>query len=183
MHPRIAELTQYVDQQRSMLTAAVGQVAAARHRESPGMGRWSVVNVIEHVAIVEKRIGGNLGTWIAEERAKGLPRETDPSPILPSINTERFSDRSRPVKTSPAAEPTGIASIHDAMTALGAAGTAFREAIAQGDGYALGTVVRPHGGLGPLTLYEWIAFVGGHMTRHALQIREIGLQLAQRGAR
>lgn len=183
MHPRIAELENYLGQQQAQLTAAVAQIAAARYRDSPGAGRWSVVNVLEHVAIVERRIGHRLGEWIAEGRAGGLARETDTSPILPTINVERFIDRSRPVKTSAASEPTGTVTVEDAMRALAEARTAFKQAVAEGDGYALATIVQPHPGLGPMHLYEWIAFVGGHMGRHAMQIREIGVALAAAGGR
>ena len=183
MHPRIAELNQYLDQQRSVLTAACAAVAAGRYRESPGVGRWSVVDVLEHLVIVERRLGASIGGWIAEEKGKGLPRETDISPILPTINTDRFVDRSRRVQTSKASEPTGKVSIEDAMRTLGDARTAFKQMMTEGDGFALARIVRPHPGLGPMHGYEWIAFVGGHMARHALQIREIGTTLAASAGR
>lgn len=183
MHPRIAELDEFIGQQRALLTAAVGQIAASRHRDPPGEGRWSVVNVLEHVAIVERRIGKGLGEWIADARANGLAREADASPILPTINVDRFVDRSRAIKTTVAGEPTGQVTVDQAMHDLTAARTVVKSAMADGDGYALATVVRPHPVLGPLNVYEWIAFVGGHMCRHAMQIREIGLALEASGGR
>ena len=183
MHPRIAELNEYLDQQRAALTAAVAQIASARCHESPGAGRWSVVEVLEHVAIVERRIGQNLAGWITEARAQGLPKEADPSPILPTINTDRIVDRSRRVVTSKASEPTGKVSLEEAMRSVNDARSAFKQAMTDGDGYALTQVVRPHPALGPMHGYEWIAFVGGHMMRHALQIREIGTTLAASGGR
>lgn len=178
MHPRIAELDEYLGQQRALLTAAVAQIAASRHRESPGADRWSVVHVLEHVAIVERRVGERFAGWIAEARAQGLPRETDSSPILPTIDTDRFVDRSRPVRTSRELEPTGAVSVEEAMQALAGTRATFKLAIAEGDGYALAQVVRPHPVFGPMHLYAWIAFVGGHMCRHAMQVREIGVALA-----
>jgi uncharacterized damage-inducible protein DinB len=36
----------------------------------------------------------------------------------------------------------------------------------------------PHALLGPLTLYEWVLFVGQHEARHAGQVRDIARQLA-----
>ncbi|HVZ50295.1 MAG TPA: DinB family protein [Gemmatimonadaceae bacterium] len=183
MHPRMAELDDYIGQQRALLTAAVAQIAVHRHGDSPGEGRWSVVNVLEHVAIVEARIGKGLGQWIAEERAHGLARETDTSPILPLIRPERFVDRSRPIKTTAAGEPSGMITVDEAMHRLASARAAVKAAMVDGDGYALATAHRPHPALGPLNLYEWIAFVGGHMQRHAMQVREIGLALEAAGGR
>jgi hypothetical protein len=59
-------------------------------------------------------------------------------------------------------------------------GRAVREAAGAGDGLALGTVYHPHPQFGPLSLYQWIAFVGAHEGRHAAQIRETGEALAKR---
>lgn len=183
MHPRIAELEEYLGQQRAQLTAAVAQIEVARFRDTPALGRWSVIHVLEHVAIVERSIAERFAGWVGEARAAGLARETDSSPILPTINVDRFVDRSRPVKTSAANEPTGTVSVEEAMRALADARTALKAAIAEGDGYALSQVTRPHPGFGPMHLYAWIAFVGGHMGRHAMQIREIGVALTAPGGR
>jgi len=179
----MTELAEYLGQQRAQLTAAVAQIAAARYRDSPGAERWSVVQVLEHVAIVETRIGQSLAGWITEAKAAGLGKETDTSPILPTINIDRFVDRSRPIKTSAAGEPTGTLSADGALHALSDARSRLVEVMADGSGYALKEVVRPHPGLGPMHLYEWIAFVGGHMCRHAMQIREIGVALSASGSR
>ena len=183
MHPRIAELEEYLGQQRAQLTAAVAQIAASRYRDSPGAERWSVVEVLEHVAIVERGIGQRISGWLTEAKAAGLGNETDSSPILPTLNVDRFVDRSRPVKTSAAAEPTGKLTVDEAMHALAEARASFLEVVAECSGYALKDVVHPHSGLGPMHLYEWIAFAGGHMCRHAMQIREIGVALAASGQR
>jgi hypothetical protein len=180
MHPRIVELNEYLGQQRGLLTAAVAQIATSRHRDAPAAGRWSVVNVLEHLAIVERGLAGRIGNWIDEARGGGLARETDVSPILPTINLERFVDRSRPVKTSAANEPTGTVSVEEAMRALSVARASTREVLASGSGYALATVSHDHPTFGPMHLYEWIAFIGGHECRHAMQIREIGVALARR---
>jgi hypothetical protein len=48
------------------------------------------------------------------------------------------------------------------------------------DGLALGGVLATHPRLGSLNVYQWVLFVGGHETRHAAQIREIGEALRAR---
>ena len=45
-------------------------------------------------------------------------------------------------------------------------------AIAAADGLALGRVSAPHPALGQFNGYDWIAFAGTHVARHAAQIRE-----------
>jgi hypothetical protein len=41
------------------------------------------------------------------------------------------------------------------------------------DGLALSEIVQPHPVLGPINLYQWIAFVGAHEARHAAQVMEL----------
>lgn len=184
MHPRIAELEQYLRQQRAQLTADVAQIAAARYRVSPGAERWSVVHVLEHLAIVERRVTSGITVWMREAKAAGLEKETQTSPILPTIDVNRFVDRTRPLKSPAEVTPTGTLSMDDAMRGIAEARTAFLAVVtAECDGYALAQVVQPHPAFGPLNMYEWIAFVGGHMMRHAMQIREIGMAFAASGTR
>jgi hypothetical protein len=68
-------------------------------------------------------------------------------------------------------EPTGL-DADAAWAALERATMEVRASIAEGDGLALSTITHPHPLFGPLTLYDWIAFVGAHEARHAAQIRE-----------
>jgi hypothetical protein len=70
-----------------------------------------------------------------------------------------------------------------AAAALEQSRKAFREVVAAGDGLALGTVSASHVLLGPLTLYEWVLFVGQHELRHAMQIRGIREQVGAGEAR
>src|SRR6266850_733005 len=63
MHPRIEEVLNYLDTERSALREAVELVPAAARNQSPGADRWSVAQVLQHLAGVENRVGmGRAGT-------------------------------------------------------------------------------------------------------------------------
>jgi HAD superfamily hydrolase (TIGR01509 family) len=177
MHPRLVELIDFIDRQRPDLERAVAEVPEADRTRAPGAGQWSVAQVLEHLVLIERGLAKRFAGWLAEHRAGGLAAEIDGEPILPRIDTARALDRSRRLRTSAAGEPTGRLSVDDARTALDEARRDLKAALASGDGLALGEVVRPHPGLGPLNMYEWIAFVGTHMARHAAQIREVSVAL------
>jgi uncharacterized damage-inducible protein DinB len=55
MHPRIQELLTYLDDARAALLAAVSEAPPAILTERPGEDRWSIADVLEHLAIVERR--------------------------------------------------------------------------------------------------------------------------------
>jgi hypothetical protein len=175
VHPRTAELLQYLDIQREALRAAVERIPASQREQSPAPGRWSVAEILEHLSLVETSLTRLFTVRLAEARARGLGAETETTPVLASLDLARLVDRSYSVTASEAAQPRGGLGAAAAWSALEAARQAFREAILSGEGLALGEVVhpRPHPVFGVLNLYQWVAFVGGHEARHTAQILEI----------
>jgi hypothetical protein len=177
MHPRTEELLQYLDTQREILRAAVERVPPELREVAPEPGRWSVAGVIEHLARVETSLTRLFTSRLTEAKALGLGLETDPTPILGTLGMERVINRSQRVTTSQAGQPQAGLSAEMAWMALEAAGAAFREALLDGDGLALGELVHPHAALGPFNFYQWAAFAGAHEARHAAQIEEIAAEL------
>jgi predicted O-methyltransferase YrrM len=180
VHTRLIELTDYLDREQRELSATLRNIPEDHRREAPARGRWSVVDVIEHLSIVEARMAVRFANWIAEARAAGVPAETDESPILPSINTARLLDRSARFVAPEVAHPTSQMTFDAAWQSLKGARAEVKRVIATADGLALGQIVHPHAVLGPMTMYEWFAFVGGHTARHTAQIVEIGATVAGR---
>lgn len=172
MHPRTLELLNYLDTSRATLQSAFGAVQPVLRTYPPAPGRWSAAAVVEHVAIVERRVSKLLETQIAAAQAEGrAQRERDATPILPTIGLNRVLDRTNPVTAPDVAQPTGL-DAETAWAALEQAGAAVRHALESADGLALGAITAPHPLFGPLTFYEWFAFLGAHEARHACQIRE-----------
>ncbi|HKO15928.1 MAG TPA: DinB family protein [Gemmatimonadaceae bacterium] len=170
MHARTAELLGYLDQQSAVLRAAYDAVPAASRGLRPAPGRWSPAEVVQHVALVERRLTQRIAQLVQQARA--LPPERDRSPVLPSVHLARVLDRTRPITASEAAQPRDA----DPARVWGEfedARAAARELVVSADGLALGAVSAPHPVLGDLNGYGWIAFVGAHAARHAAQIREI----------
>ena len=172
MHARTRELLDYLDAQRAGLRDAFEAVPSTLRDVAPGSGRWSAAGIVEHLAIVELRVAAILTAKIAAARADGLAAETSTDQVLPTIDTAKVLDRSTRVAAPPTGLPTGLTS-DEAWSALERAGRAVREALASGDGLALGTVMHPHPLFGPLSAYYWFGFMAAHEGRHAAQIREI----------
>jgi hypothetical protein len=124
------------------------------------------------LAIVERRVTQRLATLI--EQARALPRETETTSVLGAHLTARAVDRTRRFVTSEASEPrdTDPAHVWDDFMA---ARRDLMNVVATGDGLALGGVSAPHPALGEFTAYDWIAFTGAHVARHADQLRENAL--------
>ena len=174
MHPRTTELLRHLDLQHERLRNAVESVPREQREKKPRPDRWSVAEVIEHLSIVETRIGRVFDAKLAEARNAGAVREErETSPVVGSIDMARVLDRSRRITAAEASLPSGKLDADAAWTALESARTALRDSVRAADGLALGEIVQPHPVLGPINLYQWIAFVGGHEARHAAQVMEL----------
>jgi hypothetical protein len=174
MHTRTIELLTYLDEQRALLRGAFEEVPAASRQRAPAPGRWSAVEVIEHVGLVERLIAQRLAEAIASARADHVGPEQATEPVLPTFTAHltRLLDRTTTIEAPPAVRPTGLTA-EAAWRALEEAGASVREALTAGDGLALGTRTMPQRILGEMPLSYFFAFIGAHEARHAAQLLEI----------
>jgi hypothetical protein len=173
VHPRTSEVLRHLDTQHQRLRKAVDSVPRARREVKPSPERWSVAEVIEHLSIVETRIERVFAKKLDEARAAGLGPERDASSVLGAFDMDRVLDRTRRITAAEAALPSGKLDADAAWEALERARETLCASVRASDGLALGEVIHPHPVLGPINLYQWIAFVGGHEARHAAQVLEL----------
>ena len=183
MHPRITEVLTYLDTQRAVLERAVATVPANLRKRRPSPERWSVAEILAHLAIVEGRVTQLLGAQIGAARAAGLGSERETSGVVSTVDVARVLDRSRPVTASAASQPPADADVDIALAALAERRDALRATLAAADGLALAEVSAPNPALGPLNVYQWVVFVAAHEARHAAQIHETVGALAGSGGR
>jgi hypothetical protein len=182
MRPRTRELLAHLDGHHAELRRAVDTVPVALRARPPAADRWSVANVLEHLAIVERRVVQGLARGLAEARSGGLPPDTDASVVRPA-DIARYLDRERRLVAGAASQPTGHVAAEEAWAAIEEVRGSTRALVVETDEIAVDAVVLPHPVFGPLDFYQWIVFLGGHEGRHALQVREIGRAVARHGDR
>ena len=165
------------------MRAAVDTIPPVHRERRPGPDRWSVAEVLEHLAIVERRIAGRLADALtaaafakasASQGQEGNGAATSPSgSVIDQTQIAKYSDRSQRFKTSEASEPKGGITADEAWTMLEAARTEVAKAVRESDAYPFSEPIAPHPRFGPYTFRQWVAFLGGHEARHADQIREM----------
>jgi hypothetical protein len=151
MHPRSRELIDSLDDRRAELQRAVDEIPVPLRNRQPASDRWSVADVLEHLALLEERIGscsrGNSPT-----HAKGLGPERDSSPVGPTFELSQIVDRTRRLVASETAQPRSGVDVISAWGRLERAREATRDALSSADGLALCEVMAPHPVLGHLNL-------------------------------
>jgi uncharacterized damage-inducible protein DinB len=177
MHPRLTELRAYVDAQRSDLLAAASALPLERWTERPGPGRWSLVELFEHLYKVEHSCARVIARGVADARAADHPMETDEHSVLGTLDGTGLRDRSRRLEVPERVAPAGGWTPEEALDRLAASRAELYEAMQAGNGLALGSVYQTHARLGEIDLYRWILFVAEHEARHVQQAAEIVEQL------
>jgi uncharacterized damage-inducible protein DinB len=177
MHPRIEEVINYLDNERTALREAVERVPPELRDQSPGADRWSVAQVLHHLAIIEKRVGLGMAKWVNDANTSGIGAETETSSVMNSLPLELIADRSKRRNAPDEVRPPGDLDAEAAWTALDQSRETLRAAFLSGDGLALSKVIQSHPVLGPINLYQWMLFVGSHEIRHTGQVVEIAEQL------
>jgi DinB superfamily len=140
-----------------------------------------VNEILEHLALVERRFEARVAEAIAKARAAGLDREGDVRIPLDEDLRRTVRDRSGRRKAPEAVIPSGAWDHTAAWAALDAARQSFRETVGSADGLALNTVTSEHHRWGALTVYQWVEVLANHEARHAEQIVEVAAALRSAG--
>ncbi|MEO8483815.1 MAG: DinB family protein [Acidobacteriota bacterium] len=174
MHPRTQELLTHLAHSRADLTHALASVPPQERHIKPGPDQWSVAEILEHLSIVETRIGDMVARDVTTAKLAGLGRETTDSSVLASLDVAGLKDRSQKRVASGPSLPIGTIDAAEAWTRLEASRARLEAVLRDADGWALETLSQAHPRLGAMNLYQWIGFVGAHESRHAAQIVETG---------
>src|SRR5204862_7040487 len=139
--------------------------------------RWSVAEVLEHLALVEARFRTMLADRLNEAKAAGVAPESETSPIVGTCDVASLLDRSDKHVAPDAVVPQGN-DWQAAWNTLEAARQSFLDVYRNADGLALGDVIYQHPRLGKLNFYQWGVWLGAHEARHTEQIHEISATLS-----
>jgi hypothetical protein len=179
LHPRIDELIDYITEHRRRVHEAVASVPAELREQKPAPDRWSVAEVVEHLALVEQRIAALVTAQVTAARARGVEPDPDTSSVVASYpNVAAVVDRTRKISSPTAVRPTGTVDSEGGTQALVQAHAALVTSLQNANGVNLEHLMQTHPALGPLNLYHWVVSLGLHDARHAAQIREVAESLA-----
>jgi DinB superfamily len=168
-----AGVLELLERERAGLLTSVGQVPEALRNQRPSPEHWSVAEILEHLATVERLITSLIAT-----RGREPPLE----PVSPAILQEarlspagaaRIRDRAERVEAPDRIRPAGQLGPAEALEALTATRAALVAAFLAADPAALDGVTARHPVIGLLTLRGWVMSVGHQEARHAAQVAEI----------
>jgi hypothetical protein len=158
-------LIELLESGRQDVLGAVEGLTEVEALAKPSLDRWSALECLEHVVIVEERFQG----WLEN----GTPIASVPRPENESRLFSMVTDRKSRVAAPEAVVPSGrYSALKEAVAAFNA--TRDRSVnLVKERGEALYTIGARHARFGDLNGVEVIHLLVGHAGRHAAQIREI----------
>lgn len=158
----------YLEQTRDGVIAATKGLSEAQMKFKPAPDRWSIAEVLEHIATVEDALFQNVTEKVMKAPAGQSTRDTAKTD---AAIMAMLPDRSHKVKAPPEFVPTGRWTPAESLDH-------FQQSRAKTISYLESTQgLRDHvvdSPLGqPLDAYEWLLFMAGHSERHTKQIEEV----------
>ena len=112
MQARIAEVLDCLDAEITALRTAVDSVPAGARHVRPAGDRWSVAEVLEHLAMVESGVMKACARQLAAARDGGLAEESASTPIRQTLPPEAVANRERRLIAPGNFAPTGVATVN-----------------------------------------------------------------------
>ncbi len=167
----------YLQQTRSGALGAISGLSDAQWRFKPAPERWSILEVVEHMAFVLERVAGPTREALAAAPAAPPNRDCQ---LIDAIVIHQFPNRLNKFPSPPFANPVGrFESPAEAKNALlqgFAALTEYLESVPDLREHALEAMplkAATNGVHQVMDGYQWILAAAAHAERHTKQILEV----------
>ena len=160
------EIVQHLEHGRAEFLASVAGLSASQAAIRPDPARWSVLDCVEHVTMVEERFLG----WL--ETAKKLDEPRIDKQKEAGLLT-RVADRSVRAQSPEAVLPIGrFTTLEQALEQFNV-NRARSIQFAQDRSHELYSLGAEHPRFGPMNGVEFLILIAAHARRHAAQIQEV----------
>jgi hypothetical protein len=133
--------------------------------------RWTILEILEHLWLMEKSFGSLLKTLINQKEGQPAPKK---KPVHLTV------DRSTKVEAPTEFVPSGLfTSKNEALKALEKSRNELLGVLSNVDETLLSSRCAKHPSFGRMNLDQWVEFIGLHEERHRLQIEELISEVAK----
>jgi hypothetical protein len=159
--------TQYLQQTRDGVVAATKGLSDAQMKFKPAADRWSVAEVLEHIAKAEDFIFENVSVNIMKAPAPAAGRDNAKiDAFVLAVIPDRSRKAEAPAPLVPASQWTPAETLDHFLMSRGKT-----IAYVSTPGLREHAVDSPLGQ--PLDAYQWLLFIAAHSERHTKQILEV----------
>lgn len=157
-----------LERTRAGLVEATAGLSAAQWKFKPGPDRWSLAEIVEHIALTEDFLLENTSQKVMQAPA-GKPDRDYKSTDKMILNA--IADRTQKAQAPESLRPTGRWSPEEALQHFLKSRTRTVEFLKSTPGLRDHVVNSPLGT--PMDAYQWLLFISAHSERHTKQILEV----------
>lgn len=176
IYQTIADIFETNDEVRSRLTARVENLDDAQAKMRAGTDSWSVAEIVEHLSITEVNMLQLTGNLLAHaESVANADANSQTQHAMAPFSLDELTERARTQKfvAPERVRPSGTQSITDSLARLKKSRASLHALRTRLEAADLSVAQYPHPIFGALNLYQWLAFIGLHETRHLNQIERV----------
>ncbi len=158
---------------RQALLDEVGELSEAQLVFQPAPGRWSIGEILDHLALAEQSIARVVSKILQQAAGRGLIAE--PGNMDPPDSRIDLAVYNQLVAAPESVRPAPERPLARLLGDLQESRQRLLEVTRRADGRVVGGVTIRHFQLGELHFYQWVALEAAHETKHLAQVRQIRL--------
>jgi uncharacterized damage-inducible protein DinB len=160
------------DKIHAKLTETVSNLTDEQANRLPDGEKWTIANLVEHIAIVQDGIARISGKLLSQAQSAG--KKSDGSLILSENFAQKAEEaKKRKFEAPDRVHPTGTQTIAESLGKMREARQNLENLRPLFESVECSDAKFPHPFMGDLTAHEWLALVGGHEARHLQQIENL----------
>lgn len=168
----IAEIYEANDKIREKLKSVVTNLSDEQAGFLPDDESWSIMNIVEHLAVVEEGMIKICAKLLREAQVKGIEANGE-AKISPDFLRKIAESHNQKIKAPEMVRPTGTKTISESLTKMDENRRKLSEIRQLFETVECSDFKFPHPVFGELTAHEWLALIGGHEWRHLQQIKKL----------
>lgn len=177
-YQNISEIYVANDKIRENLKATVGNLTDEQLNLLAEKGDWTIKNIVEHIAIVQKGMMRISAKLLTEAKAVGAAANGE-AKISENFLQKAVEARPAKFEAPDRVRPTGTQTIAESLSKLDETRKSLEDLRPLFESVECSDFKFQHPFFGDLTAHEWLALVGGHEFRHTSQIEKILSDAAQ----
>ncbi|MBM7553643.1 DinB family protein [Thalassobacillus pellis] len=160
-----------LDQRRQKVLNFLNEITDEQARMKPDKDNWSILELLEHLYLIERTVADRIKRAITEGEEKSVPEK----PVHHTAN------RTLKMEAPESLRPKGLfQSVSEAKESLVESRESLELILINYEKATLKRRVMHHMAFGDLSLEQWVEFIGWHELRHLEQMKEV-LQKVNRG--
>jgi uncharacterized small protein (DUF1192 family) len=171
-YQKISEIYEANSKIRGKLIEIVLGLTDEQANALPEGEKWSVANLVEHIAIVENSITRISAKLLGEAQAKGATAGGE-AKISEDFRQKLAWGKDQKFQAPERVHPSGKLTIAESLAKLDENKYALENLRPLFESVECSDFKFPHPAFGDISAHEWLALIGGHEMRHIRQIENV----------